>query len=179
MTSCVFFDRDGIVNLAPTKRYVERREEFHVMEGFLATLAQVSRLGYVAVIITNQKGVSTGATPVVELEAMHSMIHTLARERGLEILDIFYCDAPDENDPRRKPNPGMLLEAAEKHGINLKTSWMVGDNEKDVIAGQRAGCRTIFVGTKHIKTHPDFQVSNMDELAASVARVIPSVSGGE
>ena len=178
MTPCVFFDRDGIVNLAPTTRYVERREDFHLLEGFFQTLAHITRLGYVAVIITNQKGVSTGATPVAELEAMHQAIRLRAAERGLSILDILYCDAPEEGHPRRKPNPGMLFEAAEKHGLDLEASWMIGDNEKDVIAGQRAGCRTIFVGTKSIKTKPDACVADMDELASTVVHVIPPVSGG-
>jgi len=178
MTPCVFFDRDGIVNLAPTKRYVEHRDEFHIMEGFFATLAHVIHLGYVAIIVTNQKGVSSGATPIAELEAMHHMIREQARQRGLHILDILYCDAPDEEHPRRKPNPGMLIEAAQKHGIDLTSSWMVGDNEKDVIAGQRAGCRTIFVGTKQIKSQPDFQVDDMNALAAAVSKMLPPVSGG-
>ncbi len=174
MIPCVFFDRDGIVNQAPTTRYVEKRQDFHILHGFMATLEHVTKLGYVSVIITNQKGVSTGATPIAELEAMHNMIRDEAIRRGLSILDILYCDAPEEGHPRRKPNPGMLLEAAAKHGLDLAASWMVGDNEKDVIAGQRAGCRTIFVGTKMIKTKPDFQVADMDELAQKIKRLITS-----
>lgn len=173
MHACVFFDRDGIVNRAPTTRYVERREDFHILPGFLDTLEQVIRLGYVAVIVTNQKGVSTGATPLEELHAMHAMICDHAEAKGLSVLDILYCDAPEEGHPRRKPNPGMLLEAAEKHALDLEHSWMIGDNEKDVIAGQRAGCRTIFVGTKSLKTSPTHQVADMDELAEKVAALIP------
>ncbi len=173
MIPCVFFDRDGIVNRAPVTRYVEKRADFHILEGFLEALEQVIRLGYVAVIVTNQKGVSTGATPVEELQAMHAQICERAEQKGLSVLDILYCDSPDESHPRRKPNPGMLVEAAEKHGLDLAASWMIGDNEKDVIAGQRAGCRTIYVGTKALKHQPDHHVANMDELAEKISSFLP------
>ena len=106
---CVFFDRDGIVNVAPVTRYVEKLEDFYLQDAFFSSLKVALDHGYVAAIITNQKGVSTGATPLAELKAMHELIQREAERRGLALLDIFYCDAPDDHHPRRKPNPGMLL----------------------------------------------------------------------
>jgi len=164
MKPCVFFDRDGIVNVAPVTRYVERLADFQLQEPFFEALRIALGRGYEAAIITNQKGVSTGAIPLAELNAMHGLIRDEVRRRGLRLLDIFYCDAPDDEHPRRKPNPGMLLEAAEKYDLDLARSWMIGDNESDVLTGQRAGCRTIYVGTKDLTLVPDYRIEHMEQL---------------
>ncbi|HMO50493.1 MAG TPA: HAD-IIIA family hydrolase [Kiritimatiellia bacterium] len=164
MKPCIFFDRDGIVNVAPLTRYVERIDDFHLQTAFFDALAIANQRGYEAVIVTNQKGVSTGFTPLAELEKMHAQIQAEAARRRLRLLDILYCDAPNNEHPRRKPNPGMLLEAAERHNLDLTASWMIGDNESDVLTGQRAGCRTIYVGTKSLTLVPDYTVTDMSEV---------------
>ena len=174
MISCVFFDRDGIVNKPPTTRYVERLSEFHILDSFLATLAKVQKLGYAAIVITNQKGLSTGATPLEELNAMHQQLHQRATEKNLKITDIYFCDSPDDNNPRRKPNPGMIFEAAKRYNIDLASSWMIGDNEKDIVAGQLGGCNCILVAPEAKNTRPDFVVPDMSTLAAKVEQIIPS-----
>lgn len=174
MKPCVFFDRDGIVNVAPVTRYVERLRDFHLQDPFFEAVKVANQCGYETAIITNQKGVSTGATPLAELNAMHDLIKREISTRGFRLLDIFYCSATEDTDPRRKPNPGMLFEAAEKHGLDLAQSWMIGDNESDVLAGQRAGCRTIYVGTKKINLMPDFSVTDMTDLPSLLARALPA-----
>lgn len=174
MKPCVFFDRDGIVNVAPTTRYVERLSDFKLQEGFFSALTIALERGYDAAIVTNQKGLSTGCIPREELVAMHENIRAEVARRGLRLLDIFYCDAVDDADPRRKPNPGMLLEAAEKYGIDLARSWMIGDNESDILAGQRAGCRTVYVGAKHLSVKPNCEVANIEQLKGALCRVLRS-----
>lgn len=174
MKPCVFFDRDGIVNVAPITRYVEKLSDFRLQEGFFEALKVALDRGYSAVIVTNQKGVSTGFIPLDELKAMHKLIRDEAARRGLSLLDIFYCDATEDSDPRRKPNPGMLLEAAEKYGIDLARSWMIGDNESDILAGQRAGCRTVYVGAKHLSVKPNCEVANIEQLKGALCRVLRS-----
>jgi len=164
MKPCVFFDRDGIVNVAPVTRYVERMSDFHLQPEFFEALKIANDCGYEAAIVTNQKGVSTGATPLAELDAMHNLIRREISSRGLRLLEIFYCPATEESDPRRKPNPGMLYEAAEKRGLDLARSWMIGDNESDVLTGQRAGCRTVYVGTKKLTLVPDHVIPGMRDL---------------
>jgi D-glycero-D-manno-heptose 1,7-bisphosphate phosphatase len=161
---CVFFDRDGIVNVAPITRYVERASEFYLQDAFLEAVKIANARGYETAIITNQKGVSTGATPKAELEAMHEQVRREVERRGLRLLEIIYCDATEDTDPRRKPNPGMLFEAAEKYDLELSRSWMIGDNESDVLTGQRAGCRTIYVGVKKLTLQPDHAVQAIDDL---------------
>jgi D-glycero-D-manno-heptose 1,7-bisphosphate phosphatase len=161
---CVFFDRDGIVNRAPESRYVERLEDFYLHAEFVEALKIVRGKGWEAVIITNQKGVSTGK---MSMEAVnHDHLQAELRKKGVELTDILVCTDPNDDSPRRKPNPGMLLEAAEKHGLDLAKSWMVGDQEKDVEAGRRAGCRTVFVGAGNPHTRADFRVETLAGLAA-------------
>ncbi len=161
---CVFFDRDGIVNRSPGAGYVERIEDFHILPEFIDALELVSRQGYEAVIATNQRGVSLGRMTRETLDNIHSFLEDVLAGENLRLLDIMVCTADDDGDQRRKPNPGMLLEAAGKHGLDLSKSWMIGDNESDVIAGQRAGCTTIIVDNSCLQTSADHRVKDMSEL---------------
>lgn len=170
----VFFDRDGIVNRSPGAGYVERAQDFHILPGFLAALRVARQRGYAAVIVTNQRGVALGLVPPEELDAMHERLRATVKSEGLELLDIRICTANDNSDPRRKPNPGMLLEAAEEHGIDLTRSWMIGDSERDIEAGRRAGCAvTVRVGPPDAATAADLRAPDMDALAALLEERLP------
>ena len=162
---CVFFDRDGIVNQPPTlDRYVRNVAEFKLIPAFIDALRVVHERGYETVIVTNQKGVSTGRMAQRDVDAIHDHLAGILRQHGLGTLDIFVCTAGDDSHPHRKPNPGMILEAARKHDLDLGRSWMIGDNEKDIEAGRRAGCRTVLVSAKTSQTAADHHVTSMDEL---------------
>lgn len=162
---CVFFDRDGIVNAPPSggARYIERPEDFHIYPEFLAALRIVKQRGYEAVIATNQKGVAIGKVREAALMEMHSQLFTTVLQHGLQLLDIRVSTTADNAHPSRKPNPGMLLGAAEDHGLDLQRSWMIGDHDYDIECGRRAGCRTIFVG-QLVMPAADFTVPDMAAL---------------
>lgn len=163
---CVFFDRDGIVNRAPVKtRYVERWADFHLLPEFIEVLRVVREKGFEAVVVTNQKGVGTGQMKMAALVDIHENLQRQLKQEGLSLLDILVSTDTDDRAPRRKPNPGMLLEAAEKHELDMKRSWMVGDNVKDVEAGRRAGCRTVFVGSSNGSTGADYEIASISSLA--------------
>jgi D-glycero-D-manno-heptose 1,7-bisphosphate phosphatase len=163
---CVFFDRDGIVNRAPVEtRYVERWSDFHLLPGFVDALRVVREKGYEAIIVTNQKGVGTGRMDMKALLEIHENLVKELGQKGLGLLDILVSTDTHDSAPRRKPNPGMLLEAAEKHRIDLKKSWMVGDNKKDVDAGRRAGCKTVFIGLSEDPVGADHEVASVSHLA--------------
>jgi D-glycero-D-manno-heptose 1,7-bisphosphate phosphatase len=165
--ACVFFDRDGIVNQAPMKtRYVERWSDFHLQPEFVEALKVVLDKGYEAVVVTNQKGVGTGRVSPDALAEIHGNLQDKLAKHQLRLLDILVCTDTDEASPRRKPNPGMLLEAAEKYDLDLARSWMVGDQKKDVEAGHRAGCRTVFVGPTTGSTGADYDVRRLVDLPA-------------
>lgn len=173
---CVFFDRDGIINHPPTlDRYVRNWEEFRLIPEFLDVLRLVLDRGYEAVVVTNQKGVATGRMSQEDVDGIHRNLRDLLEKRKLRLRDILVCTSGDENHTHRKPNPGMLLEAAEKYGLDLSASWMVGDNEKDVEAGRRAGCRTVLVGGSGA-TKADFRMPDLNALAAFFVENLPDRS---
>jgi D-glycero-D-manno-heptose 1,7-bisphosphate phosphatase len=174
----VFFDRDGVVNESPGGGYVTRWEDLHLLPGFVAALRVVAARGYGAVVVTNQKAVHKGLLTAATVESIHANLRRLLRERhGLDVLDILYCPHGDGECDCRKPQPGMLLRAAERHGLDLRASWMVGDQWRDVEAGRRAGCRTILVGAEPCEPAPDSRAGSVDELAALLERLLPDVSG--
>ena len=169
----MFFDRDGIVNRSPGPGYVERWEDFHLLPEFVSVLRRVREMGYEGVIVTNQRGVARGITAAEVVEEIHrNLIRVLHEKHGLELLDILYCPHSEGECECRKPKPGMLIEAAKRHGIDLRSSWMVGDDEKDVEAGRRAGCRTILVGPGDRETKADFRVTGMAGLETLIEEVL-------
>ena len=163
---CVFFDRDGIVNHPPTKaRYVRHWGEFELIPEFIDALKVVSRAGYEAVVVTNQKGISTGQMTAENVQQIHDNLVELLKRHDIGLRDILICSAGDDRHPHRKPNPGMLIEAARRHDLDLARSWMVGDQEKDVEAGRRAGCKTVLVKAGEQPTAADYRLQRMGELA--------------
>jgi histidinol-phosphate phosphatase family protein len=173
MKKCVFFDRDGIVNQSPGPGYVERWEDFHLLPEFVDTLRIVTSLGFVSVIISNQRGVALGCMTAETVDDMHRRLQAILQEQhGLSLLDIVYCPHDRDACECRKPKPGMILEAARRHQINLAESWMVGDSPSDAVAGKAAGCRTILVGEKAVPGSADFTFRDMGELRSGIAKLI-------
>ena len=166
---CVFFDRDGIVNRSPGPGYVLSWAGFRFEPLFPDILRTVLSKGYVAVVVTNQRGVALGLMPQADVDDIHLRMRLALKEQhGLELLDVVVCPHEKNTCDCRKPNPGMLLTAAERHGLDLAESWMIGDHERDVEAGRRAGCRTIIVNGGPESTTADVRVPDMHGLKAWV-----------
>ena len=165
MMKCVFFDRDGIVNYSPGPGYVECWDEFRLIPEFTDILRDVQRHGYEAVIVTNQRGVALGRLSMEAVSDIHARLCGLLREQhDLSLLDILVCPHDDGQCACRKPQPGLLTMAAQRHGIELAASWMIGDKERDVEAGRRAGCRTILVSAGDAPTAANVHVRDLSEL---------------
>ncbi len=169
---CIFFDRDGIVNVSPGPGYVERWEDFHLMPEFVSAAQIAIAAGYVIAIATNQRGVARGIMTLETLVEMHEKLSAILATDGIPLLGIYSCPHERDSCDCRKPKPGLLLQAAEEHNLDLAASWMIGDSETDIEAGKSAGCRTIMVGSKEPKTKADIKFADMRELAAKLARVI-------
>lgn len=173
MKRCIFFDRDGIINQSPGPGYVERWEDFHILPEFVDTLRTVTTLGYVSIIISNQQGVALGHMTAATVDDMHRRLQDTLRQQGLSLLDILYCPHNKlENCACRKPKPGMILEAAKRHGIDLSQSWMIGDSPRDAEAGRAAGCHTILVGGKAKAGMADVILPGMAELSSGIAKIL-------
>lgn len=138
--SCIFFDRDGIVNKSPSEEeyYVLSIERFFIQRGFIESLKILKEKQIPAVIVTNQKCIHRGLVSEKVIQGIHDHLRSELAKKGLSLLDIYMCPFGDGH-PNRKPNPGMLLDASADHGIDLSTSWMIGDTARDMEAGRAAG----------------------------------------
>jgi histidinol-phosphate phosphatase family protein len=145
MSKAVFLDRDGVINQKPPEGdYVTRWEDFHILPGVAEGVALLNRAGFTVIVVTNQRCIAKGLMTVVELENMHQKMTELLAASGAIIDGAFYC--PHEIElvcECRKPAPGMLLNAARLHAIDLSASWMIGDSDIDIQAGANAGCKTV------------------------------------
>lgn len=145
MVRAVFLDRDGVINRkAPEGSYITRWAEVQFLPGAVEAVGRIREAGFLVVVVSNQRAVAKGLVSNSELELLHMRMSRELFGGGKGFDAVYYC--PHDEDPPcgcRKPQPGMLLAAAHDRGIDLAASWIVGDSETDVQAGQRAGCRTI------------------------------------
>ncbi len=174
MKPCVFFDRDGIVNESPGPGYVERWEDFHLLPDFVEILRIVRRLGFAAVVVTNQRGVATGRLTAATVDDIHRCLQGLLKADGLALDDILYCPHDRDACECRKPKPGLLKEAARRHNLDPARSWMIGDSATDIQAGQAAGCRTILIGPPAPGVAPDLRFDSLAELRSAIAGILAS-----
>jgi D-glycero-D-manno-heptose 1,7-bisphosphate phosphatase len=139
----VFLDRDGTLNRpAAPGDYVRAPDALELIPGAAHAVGLLRRAGYLCVVTSNQRGVALGLMTEDDLAAVDLRLHELLR--GIDAS--YYCvHAIGSGCGCRKPEPGLLLTAAEELRIDLGASWMVGDSPADEQAGRAAGCRTLLV----------------------------------
>ncbi len=149
MRPALFLDRDGIINVRIMDGYVRNTDEFLLLADVLPILRAAHEAGYMLVLITNQQGVGKGIMGQGDLDLVHGHMQVRLAERlGFGLDAIYVCtDLAGTGSTRRKPEPGMLLEAQRDLSIDLSASWFLGDSITDHQAGHAAGVRTILVGT--------------------------------
>ncbi|MGH9581474.1 MAG: D-glycero-alpha-D-manno-heptose-1,7-bisphosphate 7-phosphatase [Bryobacteraceae bacterium] len=141
----VFLDRDGVLNrtvVIDRKPYPPRRlDEFVLLPGVASAISDLKQAGFLLIVTTNQPDVARGKQSRDVLDRMHERL----REE-LPVDEILVCCHDDEAGcDCRKPLPGLMLSAAQRYGIQLWDSFVVGDRWRDVDAGHAAGCNTLFV----------------------------------
>jgi D-glycero-D-manno-heptose 1,7-bisphosphate phosphatase len=154
----VFLDRDGV--LIEDVELLTEASQIRLLPGVAQALAALKEAGFLLPVVSNQPVVARGLLDESEVAALQQEVASRLILEGAPALDGFYfCPHhPQATLPAyrltcecRKPRPGLLLRAAANHGIDLAASFMVGDRPTDLIAGARAGCRTIWVETgKHL-----------------------------
>lgn len=169
-----FFDRDGIINKRIIDAYVTKVEEFELNPDIPQILEYIKSNDYLLILVTNQQGVSKGLMTQTQLDKVHDyMQELLLKSSGVCFDEIYYCtDLKSSNSFRRKPNPGMLLEAAENLGIDNKQSFMIGDTESDIIAGKSAGTKTILISNENVTTTSDYHLKSLNELMPLLIKLI-------
>lgn len=143
----VFLDRDGVIN-ENLSTHVRCWEDFHFIPGALEAIAQLTALGVPLVVVTNQAIVGRGLASQMCLDDIHRRMLQQIGLAGGEVLGVYACPHDRDSGCRcRKPEPGMLLTAAERFDLDLHRSILVGDWLTDISAGQRGGCQTVLVLT--------------------------------
>ena len=161
---CIFLDRDGVLNVDRVD-YVYRMEEFIIPPGVGEALRALKDAGYLLVIITNQSGIAKG---VYKREDVYMINQAIQDGTGVELDDIYFCPYHEKFDSHsltRKPGSLMIEKAAAKYEVDMDASWMVGDHERDITAGTRAGLRTIRLAPQGTETKATHLVDDL--LAAS------------
>jgi D-glycero-D-manno-heptose 1,7-bisphosphate phosphatase len=142
--SAIFLDRDGVV--AESRRHrgtptpPESVEDLVVPDGAAAALRSLREAGYLLVVITNQPDVARGTTTRETVEEINGHLRDV-----LPLDDVYTCVHDGDACECRKPRPGLLLEAARDHSLDLPRSWLIGDRWVDIAAGRAAGTRTVML----------------------------------
>jgi D-glycero-D-manno-heptose 1,7-bisphosphate phosphatase len=146
-TPAVFLDRDGVINVNRPD-HVKSWTEFEFLPGALEALARLAALNLPVIVVTNQAIVNRGMVPQPVVDEINCRMAAEIVRAGGRIDAVVYCPhRPEEACQCRKPQPGLLLEAARRYRLDLRRSVLVGDALSDIEAGQAAGCQTILVLT--------------------------------
>jgi D-glycero-D-manno-heptose 1,7-bisphosphate phosphatase len=166
----VFLDRDGVLNRALLREgkpfAPSSLADFEVLPDAADCLAELKRLGFLLIVVTNQPEVARGTLAPGALEEMHAALGA-----QLPLDDILCCFHDDADGCEcRKPRPGLLLEAARRYGIDLARSFLIGDRWRDIEAGAAAGCRTVWIDYGYRERPPGVEAdARVQSLAEGVA----------
>lgn len=148
----IFLDRDGTIN--KYVGFLRDIDDFTLINGASEAIKKINSSGYLAIVVTNQPVIARGEVTFDELDNIHNKMETLLGKEGAYLDAIYYCPhhphkGYDGEIPElkfdcdcRKPKPGMLFKAATDFNIDLSQSWMIGDGDNDILAGESAGCKT-------------------------------------
>ncbi len=139
MLPCIFLDRDGVL-IEFRRDYVRNWDDVVIYPGAVAAIAQLKTSGYRLVIITNQSAIGRGLVSAVEVGNINQRITAEITKAGGHIDGVYVCPhKPQDECACRKPNPGLILQAARELNIDLRRSILIGDNLTDLQAGAAAG----------------------------------------
>lgn len=181
----VFLDRDG--TLIKQVELMHSVEELEILPGVPEAIAELNKLGFLTVIVTNQPVVARGVAMPADIDKVHAELIGRLGKSGAKIDAVYFCPHHPEATLEkyrlrcdcRKPEPGMILNGLKEFNIDPKRSFMIGDAIIDVVAGQRAGTRTILVKTgpghavldkKFPDVRPDWEVASLQEAVEVISR---------
>ncbi|MBB6216267.1 D-glycero-D-manno-heptose 1,7-bisphosphate phosphatase [Anaerosolibacter carboniphilus] len=167
MQKAVFLDRDGVIN--DNRVPVNKPDDFIFFPWTFEAVKILNDDDYHVFVVTNQGGIEMGYFTHENLKDIHDKMLADFEANEVAIHGVAYCPHFKSKCECRKPAPGMILNLARDHHIDLKSSFMVGDRDFDIEAGRRAGCKTIKLGTPY--ANADYTVSNLLEAAKLIVSV--------
>lgn len=148
----IFLDRDGTIN--KYVGFLRDIDQFELLPNVSNAIKKINDSGYLAIVVTNQPVIARGEVTRLELNEIHNKMETLLGQDGAYLDGIYYCPHHPHKGYEgeivelkidcdcRKPKPGMLIQASTDFNIDLSQSWMIGDSDNDILAGENAGCKT-------------------------------------
>lgn len=151
LRKAAFLDRDGVINL--DRAYVHRWEEFEFVPGAVDAMRRLREAGYVLIVVTNQSGLARGMYTEAQFQELTRRMREALAAAGADVEAVYHCPHhPKGKVPElaidcdcRKPEPGMILQAAREHGLSLADSFMVGDKPSDIEAARAAGLGRAYI----------------------------------
>ncbi|MEW5895797.1 MAG: HAD-IIIA family hydrolase [Candidatus Omnitrophota bacterium] len=146
--NAVFFDKDGtIIKDVP---YNVDKSKIIFDDHLFSSLHLIQKMNFLLIIVSNQPGIAKGEYTSDDVNEVGSYLMQQLHEKGIVLNGFYYCPHQASSGKQlecfcHKPREGLLLQASLDHSIDLRQSWMIGDILDDVEAGNRAGCRTIFI----------------------------------
>jgi len=139
----IFLDRDGVINKERSD-YVKSLNEFEIFSNVIHCIKMLKEAGYLIIIITNQSAINRGLMTHNDLQGIHDYLQRKLEQNDALIDSIYYCPhRPDEKCDCRKPKPSLLLKAISEYDIDPMKSWMIGNNDSDMIAASTVNCKGI------------------------------------
>ena len=173
MKRAVFLDRDGVINRATVRDGKPcppaDLSALEILPGVADAMQLLHDEGWMLIVVTNQPDVARGTTTLADVEEINEHLLQLL---PIDEFRVCYHDSGD-GCSCRKPQPGALFAAAETHGIDLASSYMVGDRWRDTEAGERAGCKTIFIDYGYNEKQPE----NFNHRVRSLAEAADIILG--
>lgn len=143
MQKAVFLDRDGVINNGDLY-YTFKKEDFHFNPDVFEALKLLKSNDFLLIVITNQGGISKGKYTHQQVEELHQFMEESLKKQGVELTEVYYCSHHHtlEHCICRKPDSGMLEKAIARFHIDVSKSFLIGDGERDIEAGQKVGLKT-------------------------------------
>jgi D-glycero-D-manno-heptose 1,7-bisphosphate phosphatase len=167
MNKCIFLDRDGVLNVERGD-YTFMPEDFVIADGVTEAVSKIKQAGYLAVVVTNQAGISKGLYTREQMQVCHDIL----MEKTDQLIDKIYYSPyhPSFSESlSRKPDTVMLEKAIAKYDIDASQSWLVGDRARDIECGQRMGLKTILITENQLdRCHPDFVAESLLEAVGRI-----------
>lgn len=177
----IFLDRDGTIN--KYVGFLRSIDDFELLPMVSDAVKMINSSGCLAIIVTNQPVIARGEVTAAELDIIHRKMETLLGRAGAYIDGLYYCPHhPDKGFKGeipelkyececRKPNPGMLLQAAKDFNIDLTASWIIGDSKSDVQTGINAGCKTALISNSKTEYGQDITAESLYEAVKQILGV--------
>ncbi len=146
MKRIVFLDRDGVINRLLPNDYVKTWDEFVFIPDCFSAICLLNEHGYDVIVVSNQAGVSKGLYTASDLYKIDQNMKSEMEAQGAHVMQTYYCIHTDRDCCLcRKPKSGLFIQAGLDFDINFSESWIIGDAERDILAGKTMGCHSILI----------------------------------